>query len=199
MPGGRGTCRPTASNSCTHKSEWQEWSKETRAAVTQTTNYTLRYPRLLRQDVSSYLPHRSGTEDGWGHCDAVHERMRRSDCGTSRQPPYRNAERSPGHMQKIVPSLFLLTQLTALHVRPGFIFGVVSFYLRVNAEVLSGGKGQSQEVVALSCLLSIKLHQLPQLLHNLLRRQKHLLTYFQVIFFHCVLHALSDFTFHFSI
>lgn len=100
-------------------------------------------------------------------------------------------------MQKIVPSLFLLTQFTALHVRPGFIFVVMSFYLRVNAEVLSGGKGQSQEVVALSRLLSIKLHQLPQLLHNLLRQQT--LTYLlsSYLFFHSVLHVLLDFTFHF--
>lgn len=74
-------------------------------------------------------------------------------------------------MQKIIPSLFLLTPLTVPYVSSVFIFGVMSFYLRVNAEVLSGGKGQSQEVVALSRLLGIKLHQLPQLLHNLLRQQ----------------------------
>lgn len=44
-------------------------------------------------------------------------------------------------------------------------------YLRVDAEVFSRGKGQSQEVVALSSLLGIKLHQLPQLLHDLIRQQ----------------------------
>lgn len=47
-------------------------------------------------------------------------------------------------------------------------------YLRVDAQVLPGGKGESQEVVALSCFFGVKLHQLPQLLHNLIgHRIKH--------------------------
>ena len=41
----------------------------------------------------------------------------------------------------------------------------------MDAEVFSGGKSQSQEVVALSGLLAIKLNQLPQLLHDLIRQQ----------------------------
>ena len=42
-------------------------------------------------------------------------------------------------------------------------------YLRVDAEVLPGGKSQSQEVVAFSSFLAIKLDQFPQLLHHLIR------------------------------
>lgn len=44
-------------------------------------------------------------------------------------------------------------------------------YLWVDAEVFSGRKGQSEEVVALSGLFAIKLHQLSQLLHDLNRRR----------------------------
>ena len=40
----------------------------------------------------------------------------------------------------------------------------------MDAEVFPGGKGQSQEVVALSGFLGIKLHQLPELLHDLIRQ-----------------------------
>lgn len=43
-----------------------------------------------------FLPHRSDTEAGRARCDVVNECMKPSDCGTSHQPPYRSAERSPG-------------------------------------------------------------------------------------------------------
>lgn len=58
-----------------------------------------------------------------------------------------------------------------LYVRSRFVLDSSCSYLRVDAEVFSGGKSQSQEVVALSSLLAIKLHQLPQLLHDLIRQR----------------------------
>lgn len=120
-----------------HKSDRGGWLKESRGAVPQTTDYSLKYPCLPWENVRGSLPRRSGTQVDRGHCDAVHEYMKQSDCGTSHQPPSRSAERSPGEDAEH-HSIILLCVLL-----PGFIFDPMSSYLRVNAKVLSGWKSQS--------------------------------------------------------
>lgn len=110
-----------------------------------------------------FLPHRSDTEAGRARCDVVNECMKPSDCGTSHQPPYRSAERSPGQKSE---GRRAFTFRHSADTKKSRQLGSVSktrcscSNLWVDAEVFSGGEGQSQEVVGLSCLLAIKLHQL---------------------------------------
>lgn len=58
-------------------------------------------------------------------------------------------------MSFLVELLFMLCLLLLCFLT---LLGHVYLYLRVDAEVLSGGKCQGQEVVAFSSLLGIKFH-----------------------------------------
>lgn len=146
-------------------------------------------PGLNWMNAGDFLPHRSDRKAGLGRCGVVHECTRRSDCDTSHQPPYRSAESSPGQKQTIAVTINVDRKNIKLvseskrqsnrccNSQSACVRGFWSLldggcsYLWVDAEVFSGRKGQSEEVVALSGLFAIKLHQLSQLLHDLNRRR----------------------------
>lgn len=125
---------------------------------------------LLKNTIwCEFLPRRSDRRAGWGCCDVVRGCTMLSDCGTSHRLPYRSAESSPVRRQACRS---LLKGESWILNRSFSFVGCGCSYLRVDAEVLPGGKSESQEVVALSCFFSVKLHQLPQLLHNLIGKNQ---------------------------
>lgn len=123
MPAGRGTCLPTASNSCEHKAGRQICGQtgeihslkmnQTSASITpdvagiasvslssQFHKVHPQIPGMHWKHAGDVLPHRNDSRAGWGHCGAVRECTMPSDCGTSHLPPYQSAARSPGEEHK---------------------------------------------------------------------------------------------------
>lgn len=132
------------------------------------------------------LPQRSDKQAHWSHCGAVHECRKLSDCGTSHLPPCQSVKHSPVYKHIIILKKkkkyiemwkkhhnFPLKRCKQMNFKHQICCNLTEllysscFHLWVDTEVFSWGKGQSQEVVAFSSLLGIKLQQLPQLLHNL--------------------------------